>query len=75
MINITTNVIYVDMPTTIKAYTVHCADDTYTIVLNSRHCMEQLLKAYKHELLHITGGDFDSRLKDVGIIEINAHLC
>ena len=75
MINITANVIYADMPTTIKAYTVHCPDDTYTIVLNSRHCLDQLLKAYRHEMAHIENGDFDMQLKDVGLIEINAHMC
>ena len=45
------------MPVTIKAYTMHCNDDTYTIVLNSRHSLEQLMKAYHHEMKHIENGD------------------
>lgn len=58
MITITTNIIYADMPTTIKAYTMHCNDDTYTytIVLNSRHCLEQLMQSYHHEMKHIENG-------------------
>ena len=44
MINITTNVIYADMPPTIKAYTVNNNDDSFTIVLNSRLNREQHLK-------------------------------
>ena len=53
MINITTNVIYADMPPTIKAYTVNNNDDSFTIVLNSRLNREQHLKSYHHELTHI----------------------
>ena len=67
MITITTNLIYADMPTTIKAYTMHCNDDTYTytIVLNSRHCLEQLMQSYHHEMKHIENGDYDKQCKDV----------
>lgn len=68
-----TNVIYLDMPLSVKAYTVCCPDDTYTIVLNSRHSFEQLLKSYHHEMKHIENGDYDRICPDVGIIEINAH--
>ena len=73
MININTNIIYADMPTTIKAYTMHCNDDTYTIVLNSRHCLEQLMKSYHHEMKHIENGDYDNQCNDVQLIEIFAH--
>ena len=52
------------MPVTIKAYTMHCNDDTYTIVLNSRHSLEQLMKAYHHEMKHIENGQ---------VVEIFAH--
>lgn len=68
-----TNILYVDMPTTIKAYTVCCDDDTYTIVLNARHSMEQLMLAYHHEMKHIENGDYDKPDKDVHVIEIFAH--
>ena len=68
MINITTNVIYADMPPTIKAYTVNNNDDSFTIVLNSRLNREQ-----HHELTHIENGDYDRQCKDVDMIEIYAH--
>ncbi len=65
------NVIYADLPVSIKAYTVCCPDDTYTIVLNSRHSYEQLLISYFHELRHIENGDFDK--DNVDMIELSAH--
>lgn len=61
------------MPVTIKAYTMHCNDDTHTIVLNSRHSLEQLMKAYHHEMKHIENGDYDKQRKDVQVVEIFAH--
>ena len=68
-----TNIVYADMPVTIKAYTMHCNDDTYTIVLNSRHSLEQLMKEYHHEMKHIENGDYDKQCKDVQVVEIFAH--
>ena len=65
------NVIYADLPASIKAYTVSCPDDTYTIVLNSRHSHEQLFMSYCHELRHIENGDFDK--DNVDMIELSAH--
>ena len=65
------NVIYADLPASIKAYTVSCPDDTYTIVLNSRHSYEQLLISYSHELKHIENGDFEKDNADM--IELSAH--
>lgn len=66
------NVIYADMPATIKAYTVKCPEGSYTIVLNSRLTREQHLISYYHEMKHIENGDYD-RTDSVGVIEINAH--
>ena len=60
-----TNVIYADLPASVKAYTVCCPDDTYTIVLNSRHSHEQLLASYQHELKHIENRDFETALKAI----------
>ncbi len=66
-----TNVIYADLPASVKAYTVCCPDDTYTIVLNSRHSHEQLLASYQHELKHIENRDFEK--SNSNIIELEAH--
>lgn len=67
-----TTVIYADMPTTIKAYTVINSDNTYTIVLNSRLSREQHLLSYYHEMKHIENNDYDKKC-DVNIIEFQAH--
>ncbi len=67
-----TTVIYADMPTTIKAYTVINSDNTYTIVLNSRLNREQHLLSYYHEMKHIENNDYDKKC-DVNIIEFEAH--
>ena len=66
------NIICADMPTTIKAYTVLNKDDTYTIILNSKFCYEQLSKSYSHELHHIKNGDYEKK-DNVGIVELYAH--
>lgn len=65
-------VIYADMPTTIKAYTVANSDNTYTIVLNSRMSREQHLISYYHEMKHIENNDYDKKC-DINIIEFQAH--
>ena len=67
-----TNVIYANMPATIKAYTVNNNDDTYTVVLNSKLNREQHLISYHHEMQHIENGDYEKKT-DIDIIEINAH--
>ena len=65
------NVIYQNLPTSIKGYTVSCPDDTYTVVLNARHTMEQQIRAYWHELDHIKEGDFEKESADR--VEAVAH--
>ncbi len=67
------NVIYADMPTRIKAYTIRSANGTYTIVLNSRLTREQHLISYHHEMYHIENGDYDRTDTNINAIEINAH--
>ena len=67
------NTILNDLPSTIKAYTVHCPDGTYTIVINSRLSHQQQLDAYMHELKHISDNDFDIESGNADIIEHNAH--
>lgn len=66
------NTICLDMPTTIKAYTVCNADDTYTIILNSKLCHEQLYKSYQHEFSHIQNGDYEKGC-NIDILEFYTH--
>jgi len=66
------NVLYVDMPTTVRSYVVNNIDMTYTIILNSRLSHEQNLISYAHELQHIKNGDYDKKC-NVDVIEINTH--
>ena len=66
------NIIYADMPTTIRSYVVNNKDMTYTIVLNSRLSHEQNVISYQHELRHIYSGDYDKKC-NVDMIEVNAH--
>lgn len=66
------NILYTDMPPTIKAYTVSNPDCTYTIVLNSRLSREQHLISYYHEMAHIKNGDYERKCS-VDLIEVNAH--
>ena len=61
-----------DLPYTIKAYTVANADLSHTIVINAHLNQEARIKAYKHELEHISNEDY---YKNCGsdIIEMYAH--
>lgn len=61
-----------DLPTTIPAFVVSNADDSYTIVLNARHSREQHLKSYAHEYNHIMNGDYEKKCS-ADLIEFWAH--
>ena len=50
-----------DMPVSIKSYVRENADDSYTIVINSRLSREQQKICYRHELEHINRLDFYAR--------------
>lgn len=63
--------ILIDMPCTVKAYTI-CKDDFYTIVINASLNQEMQRFAYYHELYHIQNKDFERKCS-VNLIEINAH--
>ena len=65
-------VIYVDMPITIKAYTIPDGFGYYNVYLNSRHSYEQNEISFHHELFHIKNGDYDKQIS-IGLIEIFAH--
>ena len=66
------NVLYANMPPAIHSYVVSNVDMSYTIVLNCRLSYEQNLISYKHELEHISNGDYDKKC-NVDMIEINTH--
>ena len=66
------NVILMDMPATIRAYTLVNADSSYSIVVNARLNHETQLEAYRHELEHISQGDYNKKCS-ADLIEFYAH--
>ena len=62
----------IDLPCTIRAYTVVNADMTYTIIINSHLSAEAQQIAFLHELQHINNGDFDKHCS-ANLIEMYAH--
>lgn len=66
------NIVFTEMPCTIKAFVVNNPDFTYTIVLNSCLSHEQNLRSYTHELAHILNGDYD-KMCDIDLIEMSTH--
>ena len=70
MMNRDIKVVYADLPTTVKAFTV-LSDGYYTIVLNQNLTREQNKTSYLHELFHITNNDYEKL--DIQSIEANAH--
>lgn len=65
-------IIYVDMPTTLKAYTMYDGLGFYTVYINSRLSVEQNVKSFIHEVFHIKNGDYELT-NDVQIIENVSH--
>ena len=65
------NVIYIDLPTSVRGFARYNPDGTYTIVLNSRMSIEQQRRTWAHEMRHIIRGDFDK--DDVDAIEVENH--
>lgn len=61
-----------ELPASVRSFVVANADQTYTIVINSRLNYEQNIEAYYHEINHICNGDYDKKCS-VDLIEINAH--
>lgn len=66
-----TQVIYEDMPSKIKGFTIKNGDDTFTIIINGRLNAEQQRSIFLHELKHINDGDFDK--DDIDDVEFSAH--
>ncbi len=65
-------VVYADMPVSVRSYVVVNADESYTIVINSRLSYDQNLVSYNHELDHILNGDYEKG-GSADLIEISAH--
>ena len=63
---------FMDMPTSIKSFTVANNDMSFTIVINAKICHEQQLMAYAHEISHIKEGDFEN-IHSVNLLETVAH--
>lgn len=63
---------FMDLPTSIKAFSRSNADGSYTVILNSCLCREQQEEGYRHEVEHIKKGDFDA-LDDADEIEMIRH--
>lgn len=61
-----------ELPATVRSFVVSHADQTYTIVLNSRLSHEQNILSYHHELNHIRNGDYEKKCT-VDMIEVVAH--
>lgn len=64
--------IFIDMPNTVKGYTISDKDGFFTIVLNKNLNFEQNVNSYLHELEHIHNGDFE-RICSADLIEAHAH--
>lgn len=62
-----------DLPATVRSFVVCNADQTYTIVLNSRLSREQNLISYWHEIGHIKNGDYEKKCS-ADLIEISSHV-
>ena len=51
---------FLDMPHTVKGFTIKDDNEFYNIYINSHLCHEAQHKAIKHELAHIQRQDFES---------------
>lgn len=61
----------VDMPVSVKAYTVPNEDGTFTIFINSRLNSEQQQESYSHEIEHILSNNF--KTNNVNNAELITH--
>ncbi|MFV0517402.1 MAG: hypothetical protein ACK5MV_08390 [Aminipila sp.] len=49
----------VNMPVTVRGFTLYNSDDSYTISINCRLSCEMQTATYDHEIEHINNRDFD----------------
>ncbi len=63
---------FCDMPHSIHSFVKHNADDSYTIVINSRLAWEEQCACFRHEMEHINRCDFYAQ-KCADEIELERH--
>lgn len=65
-----------DLPCTVRGYTLRNSDGSFSVVINARMSAEMQLRTYMHEVSHIEGDDFcicDEEM-DVDLIEYKRHV-
>lgn len=67
------NVTLLDLPYSIRGYTLLNSDGSYTITINSRLSYEKQSEVYKHELRHINGDDFSVTSEFLDDLEFERH--
>lgn len=61
-----------DLPGTIKGFTVKIDEDSFDIFINAHLCNEAQCQVYDHEINHINNNDFD-HMYNVNQLEELAH--
>ena len=62
----------IDLPTTIRAFTIRDTEGDFNIYLNARINSIQRMEAYEHEMKHIEKDDLYKK-GSIDLIEIYAH--
>lgn len=63
----------IDLPCTVRGYTLLNSDGSYTIIINARLNAETQLEVYKHEIAHIDNNDFSLTNEKVDTLEYTRH--
>lgn len=63
-----------DMPVSIRGFTICNSDDSFTIFINARLSSEMQIQAYDHEISHINNKDYN-HFYDINILETLRHVC
>lgn len=64
---------YIDFKNSIPATSTVNDDGSYSIFINSRLSDNQQADGYIHELHHILQLDFESRDRNIDVVEYNTH--
>ena len=68
------NILLLDLPCSIKGYTLLNSDGSYTITINSRLNFEKQHEVYEHDLSHIVGDDFSVTSELLDDLELERHV-